>query len=205
MCHLCAKGFFDYEFNSADVDKISNFNEIASNFTYSWTSKFLKYNWTDRDHLLLKSKFYGRGKSGMYFSIFGSCQPLILLLTFNFVWLRLPLPRYNNRRLKIAWNWMKTRPDSLVQLKSGSDSHWRFRIRHFFVTLPGLNAGISSPIMRVSLQNDSRGTSSSNESVLSTIISFQIYIPKKTRFYEKNFEEIFAALLLAQISSKFFF
>ena len=45
---------------------------------------------------------------------------------------------------------------------------------------------------------------SSNESVLSTIISFQIYIQKKTRFYEKNFEEIFAALLLAQISSKFF-
>ena len=32
---------------------------------------------TDTDHLLLKSKFYGRGKSGMYFCIFGSCQPLM--------------------------------------------------------------------------------------------------------------------------------
>ena len=31
--------------------------------------------------------------------------------------------RYNNRRLKIAGNWMKTRPGSLIQLKSGSDSH----------------------------------------------------------------------------------
>ena len=76
MCNLCAKGFFDYEFNSADIDKISNFNEIASNFTYLRTSKFIKYNLTDTDHLLLKSKFYGRGKSGMYFCIFGSCQPL---------------------------------------------------------------------------------------------------------------------------------
>ena len=76
MCNLCAKGFFDYEFNSADIDKISNFNEIASNFTYLCTSKFIKYNLTDTDHLLLKSKFYGRGKSGMYFCIFGSCQPL---------------------------------------------------------------------------------------------------------------------------------
>ena len=70
------KGFFDYEFNSADIDKISNFNEIASNFTYLCTSKFIKYNLTDTDHLLLKSKFYGRGKSGMYFCISGSCQPL---------------------------------------------------------------------------------------------------------------------------------
>ena len=78
MCDLCAKGFFDYDFNSADIDKISNFNEIASNFTYLCTSKFIKYNLTDTDHLLLKSKFYGKGKSGMYFCIFGSCQPLII-------------------------------------------------------------------------------------------------------------------------------
>ena len=34
--------------------------------------------------------------------------------------------------LKIAWNWMKTRHDSLVQLKSGRDLHWHFRIwQHF--------------------------------------------------------------------------
>ena len=76
MCDLCAKGFFNYEFNSADIDKISNFNDIASNFTYLCTSKFIKYNLTNTDHLLLKSKFYGKGKSGMYFCIFGSCQPL---------------------------------------------------------------------------------------------------------------------------------
>ena len=85
MCDLCAKGFFDYEFNSADIGigKISNFNEIASNFTYSWTSKFFKYNWTDTDHLLLKSKFYGRVKSGMYFCIFGSCEPLRRVIQGN--------------------------------------------------------------------------------------------------------------------------
>ena len=81
MCNLCAKGFFDHEFNSVDIDKISNFNEIASNFTYLCTSKFIKYNLTDTDHLLLKSKFYGRGKSGMYFCIFGSCQPLSGVMT----------------------------------------------------------------------------------------------------------------------------
>ena len=46
-------------------------------------------------------------------------------------------------------------------------------------------------------------TSSSIESVLSTIISFQIYI-QKNAILEKNFEEIFAALPLAQISSIFF-
>ena len=83
MCDLCAKGFFNYEFNSADIDKISNFNEIASNFTYLCTSKFIKYNLTDTDHLLLKSKFYGKGKSGMYFCIFGSCQPLIIRPRFG--------------------------------------------------------------------------------------------------------------------------
>ena len=44
---------------------------------------------------------------------------------------------------------------------------------------------------------------SSNESVLSTIISFQIYI-QKNAILEKKFEEIFAALPLAQISSNFF-
>ena len=76
MCDLCAKWFFDYEFNLADIDKISNFNEIASNFTYSWTSKIFKYNWTD--HLLLKSKFYGRGKSGMYFFHFWQLPALKL-------------------------------------------------------------------------------------------------------------------------------
>ena len=44
---------------------------------------------------------------------------------------------------------------------------------------------------------------SSNESVLSTIIIFQIYI-QKNAILEKNFEESFAALPLAQISSKIF-
>ena len=34
MCHLCAKGFLDLNFNQAVIDKISNFHEIAPNFTY---------------------------------------------------------------------------------------------------------------------------------------------------------------------------
>ena len=36
--------------------------KFASNFTYLCTSKFIKYNLTDTDHLLLKSKFYGQGQ-----------------------------------------------------------------------------------------------------------------------------------------------
>ena len=29
MCHICAKGFLDSDFNEAVIDKISNFHEIA--------------------------------------------------------------------------------------------------------------------------------------------------------------------------------
>ena len=36
MCHICAKGFLYH--NQAAVDKISNFHEIAPNFTYSQKS-----------------------------------------------------------------------------------------------------------------------------------------------------------------------
>ena len=49
----------------------------------SHTHEHQKYNWTDTDHLLLKYKFYGRSKSGMYFSIFGSCQPLRVVERVN--------------------------------------------------------------------------------------------------------------------------
>ena len=33
MCHICAKGFLDSNFNEAVFDKISIFHEISSNFT----------------------------------------------------------------------------------------------------------------------------------------------------------------------------
>ena len=45
VCHICAKGILDSNLNEAVIDKISNFHEIASNFTYSQKSYFLKYNW----------------------------------------------------------------------------------------------------------------------------------------------------------------
>ena len=35
MCNICAKGFLDLNFNEAVIGKISNFHEIAPNFTYS--------------------------------------------------------------------------------------------------------------------------------------------------------------------------
>ena len=38
MCHICAKGFLDSNFNEAVIDKISIFHEIAPNFTYSQKS-----------------------------------------------------------------------------------------------------------------------------------------------------------------------
>ena len=34
MCHICAKGFLDSNLNEAVIDKMSNFHEIAPNFTY---------------------------------------------------------------------------------------------------------------------------------------------------------------------------
>ena len=38
MCHICAKGFLNLNFNQAVTDKMSNFHEIAPNFTYSQKS-----------------------------------------------------------------------------------------------------------------------------------------------------------------------
>ena len=32
LCHICAKEFLDSNFNSAVIDKISNFKEIDPNF-----------------------------------------------------------------------------------------------------------------------------------------------------------------------------
>ena len=41
MSHICAEGFINSNFNYAVIDKISNFQEIAPNFTYS--QKFCKF------------------------------------------------------------------------------------------------------------------------------------------------------------------
>ena len=38
MCHTCAKEFLNSSFNSAVIDKISNFQEIAPNSTFSQIS-----------------------------------------------------------------------------------------------------------------------------------------------------------------------
>ena len=40
MCHTCAKELLDSIFNWAVIEKISNLNEIAPNFTYSQKSNF---------------------------------------------------------------------------------------------------------------------------------------------------------------------
>ena len=52
MCHIFAKGFLNSKFNEVVIDKISNFHEIAPNFTYSQKSLFLKYNWKEVGQLL---------------------------------------------------------------------------------------------------------------------------------------------------------
>ena len=41
-CHACAKGFLDSKLNNEVINKISNFHEIAPNFTYSQKLHFLK-------------------------------------------------------------------------------------------------------------------------------------------------------------------
>ena len=38
MCHICTQRFLDSNLNESVIDKISNFHEIAPNFTYSQKS-----------------------------------------------------------------------------------------------------------------------------------------------------------------------
>ena len=76
MCHICAKGFLDLNFNQAVLDKIPNFHEIAPNFTYSqkFFIFFLKYNWnlTNFFHINFMA---GTWEESIFFFIFGSCEP----------------------------------------------------------------------------------------------------------------------------------
>ena len=51
MCHVCAEGFLDSNFNEAVIDK---------NFTISLKSLFLEYYWNFLEQLFLPNKFYGR-------------------------------------------------------------------------------------------------------------------------------------------------
>ena len=62
MCHIRAKGFLDSNFNLAlaVIDKISNFQEIAPNFTFSQKIVILKVLLEVDDHLLLPYKFCGK-------------------------------------------------------------------------------------------------------------------------------------------------
>ena len=60
MCYICAKGFLDSYFTEAVIDKISNFQEIAPDFTYSQKHNFYMYNWNSLDQLRFSYKFYGR-------------------------------------------------------------------------------------------------------------------------------------------------
>ena len=55
---------------------------------------------------------------------------------------------------------MKTRPDSLIQLKSGRDSHWCFRIWQLFCHTSGFQHRHLKP--NCALQNDSFGTSATH-------------------------------------------
>ena len=41
MCHICAEGFLDSNFNEAVTDKISIFHKIAPNFTFPKNRNFL--------------------------------------------------------------------------------------------------------------------------------------------------------------------
>ena len=77
MCHICEKEFLDSNFNEAVINKISNFHEIAPNFTYSQKTQVLKYNWNFLDQQLLRHKFNGRDMNGMYFFSFASYEPSI--------------------------------------------------------------------------------------------------------------------------------
>ena len=76
MCHTCAKESLNSSFSLAVIDKITNFPDIAPNFTFSQKSQFFKYICIFLDQLLHPYNFDGRGMSGMLFFIFASCEPL---------------------------------------------------------------------------------------------------------------------------------
>ena len=59
MCHIFAKELLDSNLNQGVMYKISIFEEIAPNFTYSQISKCLKYNWNFLDQPLLPYNFHG--------------------------------------------------------------------------------------------------------------------------------------------------
>ena len=76
MCHTCAKEFSNSSFNKVVIDKISNFQDIAPNFTFSQKWLFFKYICNFLDQLLHPYKFNGRDMSWILFFIFASCEPL---------------------------------------------------------------------------------------------------------------------------------
>ena len=50
ICHIRAKGFVDSDINEAVIDKISNFQEIAPNFTFHIFTKILFFKvWLETD------------------------------------------------------------------------------------------------------------------------------------------------------------
>ena len=75
MCHTFSKGFLNSSFNQVVIDKMSNFHDIAPNFTFSQKS-FFKYICNFLDQLLHPYKFHGGDMLGILFFIFASCEPL---------------------------------------------------------------------------------------------------------------------------------
>ena len=78
MCHICAKEFWDSNFNQAVIDKISDFHEIAPNITNSQKSQYFKDNGKNIGQLL-PYKVLWQGHlmyQSLLFFIFVSCEPL---------------------------------------------------------------------------------------------------------------------------------
>ena len=75
MCHTCAKEFLNSNLNLAVIDKISNFQDIDPNFTFSQKLIIFQVDCNSLDQLLHPYKFYGRDMSGILFFIFASCEP----------------------------------------------------------------------------------------------------------------------------------
>ena len=75
MYHICAKGFFDSNFNQAVIDKISIFHEIAPNPTYS-KNRYFKSTIGKRPTASTLLMFWQGHCNEYTFFIFGSCEPL---------------------------------------------------------------------------------------------------------------------------------
>ena len=102
--------FLDSNFNQAVIDKISNFHEVAPNFTYSRKLQSLKYNWNFLlDQLFPQNNFRAGTCKEYIFFIFACCEPL----TNNSYCKTIYVSKDKQGKVITAWYWCHLRKSEI--------------------------------------------------------------------------------------------